>query len=34
MLFGLQNTKGTFFEVKLGAVDSPDLKIGVGYTFR
>jgi hypothetical protein len=34
ILFGLENTKGMFFEVKLGVIDSPDLKVGVGYTFK
>src|SRR4051812_11624451 len=32
-LFGAENTKGLFFEVKLGAFDSPNVKFGVGYTF-
>lgn len=30
---GLQHDKGLFFEVKIGAWDSPDLKFGVGYVF-
>ena len=30
---GLQHDKGLFFEVKVGAWDSPDLKFGVGYVF-
>jgi hypothetical protein len=34
LLFGLENAKGLFFEAKFGVVDSPDLKIGVGYTFK
>jgi hypothetical protein len=34
ILFGLQNTKGLFFEAKIGTFDSPDVKFGVGYTFR
>jgi hypothetical protein len=33
-LFGLESTNGLFFEAKLGAIDSPDLKFGVGYTWR
>ena len=34
LLLGLENTKGMFFEAKIGVVDSPDLKFGVGYTFH
>jgi hypothetical protein len=34
LLVGLENAKGVFFEAKIGLVDSPDLKFGVGYTFR
>jgi hypothetical protein len=34
LLFGVENRGGLFFEVKVGAFDSPDLKFGVGYTFR
>ena len=34
VLFGAETTNGLFFEVKLGAIDSPDLKFGVGYTWR
>jgi hypothetical protein len=34
LLGGLEHDKGYFFEVKAGAWDSPDLKLGVGYTFR
>ena len=30
---GLENDRGLFFEVKVGAWDSPDLKFGVGYVF-
>jgi hypothetical protein len=33
-LFGVETTRGLFFEIKLGAIDSPDLKFGVGWTFR
>lgn len=33
-LFGAETDTGLFFEVKLGAIDSPDLKFGVGYTWR
>jgi hypothetical protein len=34
VLFGAESAKGLFFEVKIGAIDSPDLKFGVGYSFR
>lgn len=34
VLFGAETTQGLFFELKLGAIDSPDLKFGVGYTWR
>ena len=30
---GLEHDRGLFFEVKVGAWDSPDLKFGVGYRF-
>ncbi|HUQ87732.1 MAG TPA: hypothetical protein VM096_09245 [Vicinamibacterales bacterium] len=33
-LVGLETSKGLFFEFKLGLVDSPDFKFGVGYTWR
>lgn len=33
-LFGLEHSRGLFFEVKLGVLDSPNLKFGVGWTFR
>ena len=33
-LFGAETARGLFFEIKLGAIDSPDLKFGVGWTFR
>lgn len=33
-LVGLESSKGLFFEFKLGMVDSPDFKFGVGYTWR
>jgi hypothetical protein len=33
-LIGLESSRGLFFEFKLGAVDSPDFKFGVGYTWR
>jgi hypothetical protein len=31
---GVKSRAGLFFEVKLGVEGSPDLKFGVGYTFR
>jgi hypothetical protein len=33
-LFGVENRSGLFFEFKVGVVDSPEVKFGVGYTFR
>lgn len=33
-LGGLEHARGLFFEFKVGALDSPDLKIGIGYTWR
>lgn len=32
-LFGVESSRGLFFEFKVGAVDSPDFKFGVGYTW-
>lgn len=34
VLLGVEQSSGLFFEVKIGALDSPELKFGVGYTFR
>lgn len=34
VLVGMETSKGLFFEFKIGAMDSPDLKFGVGYTWR
>lgn len=34
ILLGAENSRGLFFEFKIGALDSPDLKFGVGYTWR
>ena len=34
ILVGAEQNNGLFFEIKIGAVDSPDLKFGVGYTFH
>ena len=33
-LVGMETSKGLFFEFKIGAMDSPELKFGVGYTWR
>jgi hypothetical protein len=33
-LLGAESRRGLFFEMKIGAIDSPDLKFGVGWTFR
>ena len=33
-LVGMETSRGLFFEFKIGAMDSPDLKFGVGYTWR
>lgn len=33
-LFGVETTTGLFFELKVGAIGSPDVKFGVGYTWR
>jgi hypothetical protein len=34
ILVGVQHSKGLFVEFKIGAIDSPDFKFGVGYTWR
>jgi len=34
ILLGLAHEDGFFAELKVGAIDSPDIKFGVGYTFR
>ena len=34
ILVGVEHTKGLFFEFKVGAIDSPEFKFGVGYTWR
>ena len=34
LLVGAEQSRGLFFELKVGAIDSPDLKFGVGWTFR
>jgi hypothetical protein len=33
LLFGAAHADGLFFEVKVGAIDSPDFKAIVGYSF-
>jgi hypothetical protein len=33
-IVGVKNRERLFFEVKIGIEGSPDLKFGVGYTFR
>ena len=34
LLIGARQRQGMFFEMKVGMVDSPDFKFGVGYSFR
>lgn len=34
LLIGVEQARGLFFEFKMGLVDSPDFKFGVGWTFR
>jgi hypothetical protein len=34
LLVGAEHQSGLFTEIKVGFVDSPDFKIGVGYSFR
>ena len=31
---GVEHRQGLFGEIKLGMIDSPDFKIGIGYRFR
>src|SRR5438093_2502687 len=33
-LAGIGQRKGLFSEIKIGAIDSPSFKFGIGYTFR
>jgi hypothetical protein len=33
-VFGAETSNGLMFEVKVGAIDSPELKFGVGFTWR
>ncbi len=32
-LIGIQHSRGLFFEFKVGFLDSPNVKIGLGYSF-
>ena len=34
ILLGAEQSRGLFFEIKIGAAGSPGLKFGVGYTFH
>jgi hypothetical protein len=34
IVLGLEHSRGLFVEFKVGALDSPDIKFGIGYTFR
>lgn len=34
VLLGVEHRGGLFFEIKAGAIDSPNFKIGVGYVFK
>jgi hypothetical protein len=34
LLFGIAHRHGLFTEVKIGLIDSPEVKFGVGYTWR
>ena len=34
VLVGAETPRGLFFEFKFGLIDSPELKFGVGYTWR
>jgi hypothetical protein len=34
LLAGVQHARGLFAEFKVGTLDSPDVKLGVGYAFR
>ena len=33
-LIGGMHASGLFLEAKIGGIDSPDLKLGIGYTFK
>ena len=34
IVLGVEHTRGLFVELKVGALDSPGFKFGIGYTFR
>ena len=34
ILLGVEHRKGLFAEFKVGTIDSPEIKFGVGYTWR
>jgi hypothetical protein len=34
IMIGVEQSRGLFFEFKIGAIDSPEFKFGVGYTWR
>jgi hypothetical protein len=34
VVFGAETSRGLLFEIKVGAIDSPDVKFAVGWTFR
>ena len=34
ILLGLAHDRGLFTEFKVGALHSPEIKFGIGYTFR
>src|SRR5687767_7946293 len=34
IVIGAEQSSGLMFEFKIGAIDSPDFKFGVGWTFR
>ena len=33
LLFGAKHSSGVFLEIKIGLIDSPDFKLGVGYAW-
>lgn len=34
IIIGFEHSRGLMFEFKIGTIDSPDFKFGVGWTFR
>lgn len=34
ILVGVEQARGLFLEFKIGAIDSPEFKFGIGYTWR